>query len=155
MTFPWIASAQPAVQTFGGAKVEEIYRMILDRDALLLESIQDAIRQKNVQDGQVMVTAGSLQECAFHYVASMDKKPRDVFKTVKGPYEILNMGGVIASGESHIHMTIARQGRPAIGGHLEKGCKVLYLAEVTIVKYAAPPLARKPNANGVSLLVEK
>ena len=39
-----------------------------------------------------------------------------------------------------------------VGGHLEKGCRVLYLAEVTILKYAAPPLTRKSNEHGVSLL---
>ena len=150
----WL-QAQATSQIFGGAKVEEIFRMVLDRDALVLESIQQAIRDKNIQEGHVTVTAGSVQQCTFHYVASTATKPKDIFKTVTGPYEILNMGGIIANGEPHIHMTIARQGRAAIGGHLEKGCKILYLGEVTMVKYAASPLARKPNGNGVGILGEK
>ena len=57
----WL-QAQTTSQVFGGAKVEEIYRMVL-------ESIQQAIRDKNIQEGYVTVTVGSLQQCTFHCVA--------------------------------------------------------------------------------------
>jgi uncharacterized protein len=146
------ALAEPHV--FGPAQVQEVYRMLLDRDALLLESILDVIRQKDIHDGHVMVTAGSVQECTYHYVTSTAVKPKDAYKTVKGPFEILNAGGIIADGEPHIHITLSSP-QGAFGGHLEKGCRILYLGEVTIVKYAAPPLTRKPNENGVSLLQVK
>ena len=43
----------------------------------------------------------------------------------------------------------------AFGGHLENGCRILYLGEVTIVKYAGPPLDRQKNENGVALLQPK
>jgi predicted DNA-binding protein with PD1-like motif len=43
----------------------------------------------------------------------------------------------------------------AFGGHLEKGCRILYLGEVTLLKYAGPPLTRKENENGISLLQDK
>ena len=147
-----LRAAEPGV--FSGAKIEEIHRVVLDRGALLLESIKDVIRQKNIQEGHVLVTAGSLDECTFHYVASTAVNPKDIFKTVKGPYEILNAGGIIANGEPHIHLTIASGGKAAIGGHLEKGCRILYLGELTIIKYSAPRLVRKPNANGVMMLEE-
>ena len=145
-------AAEPLV--FGAAQVQEVYRVILDRDALLLESILDVIKQKHVEDGHVMVTAGSVQECTYHYVSTTDVKPKDIFKTVKGPFEILNAGGIIANGEPHIHITLASP-QGAFGGHLEKGCRILYLGEVTIVKYSGPSLIRKPNQNGVSLLRAK
>jgi len=148
-------AADPAARTFGAAQVQEVYRVLLDRDALLLESIGGVIKEKNIQDGEVLVTAGSVQECTFHYVISTAMKPKNAYKTVKGPYEILNAGGIIAAGEPHIHITLASLGKEAIGGHLEKGCRVLYLAEVTVFKYAGPPLTRKDNANGVSLLEAK
>ena len=144
--------AEPAPRVFGAAQVQEVYRVVLERDALLLESIMDVIREKQIQDGHVMVTAGSVQVCTYHYVASTAVKPKDVFKTVKGPFEILNAGGIIANGEPHIHMTLSAGGKGAFGGHLEKGCRILYLGEVTIVKYSGQALARKPNEQGVSLL---
>ena len=143
------------LKVFGGAQIQEVYRMALDRDGLLLESINDLIKEKNIQDGHVIVTAGSVQECTIHYVASTAAKPKDIFKTVKGPYEILNAGGIIADGAPHIHMTLSREGKSIVGGHLEKGCRVLYLAEITVLKYASPPLTRKSNENGVSLLQAK
>jgi predicted DNA-binding protein with PD1-like motif len=146
------ARAAEPVQLFGTAQVQEVYRVLLDRDALLLESIRDVIKQKDVQDGEVLVTAGSVQECTYHYVTSTAQKPVNAFKTVKGPAEILNAGGMIAAGEPHLHITLSMPSKGAFGGHLENGCRVLYLAEVTIVKFSGPALMRKDNANGVSML---
>ena len=151
--FTALATATPPPpRVFGAAQVKEVYRVVLDRDALLLESILDVIKQKDIQDGHVMVTAGSVQECTYHYVTSTETKPKDEFRTVKGNFEILNGGGIIANGEPHIHITLSSPDKGAFGGHLEKGCRVLYLGEVTLTKYSGPPLIRKPNRNGVSLL---
>jgi predicted DNA-binding protein with PD1-like motif len=150
-----VRAADPKVRTFGAAQVQEVYRVLLDRDALLLESIVDVIKEKNIQDGEVLVTAGSVEECTYHYVTSTAAKPKNAYKTVKGPFEILNAGGIIAAGEPHIHITLSSLGKGAFGGHLEKGCRVLYLGEVTILKYAGPALVRKDNENGISLLEAK
>jgi predicted DNA-binding protein with PD1-like motif len=65
--------------------------------------------------------------------------------------EILNINGMIAGGEPHLHLTLSGA-KGAFGGHLEKSCRVLYRAELTIAKFAGMPLARKPNKNGVPLL---
>jgi hypothetical protein len=142
-------------QIFGAAHVEEVYRVLLDRDALLLESVMDVIKQKKIQDGHVSITAGSVQECTYHFVTSAAGKPVDEYKTVKGAFEILNAGGIIAGGEPHIHITLASPDKGAFGGHLEKGCRVLYLAEVTMLKYTGQPLMRQKNENGISLLRPK
>jgi predicted DNA-binding protein with PD1-like motif len=150
-----VRAADPKVRTFGAAQVQEVYRVLLDRDALLLESIVDVIKEKNIQDGEVLVTAGSVQECTYHYVTSTAAKAKNAYKTVKGPFEILNAGGIIAAGEPHIHITLSSLGKAAFGGHLEKGCRVLYLGEVTILKYSGPALIRKDNENGISLLEAK
>jgi predicted DNA-binding protein with PD1-like motif len=148
-------AAGPPPRVFGPSRIEEVYRVVLDRDALLLESINDVIRQKGVQDGHVMITAGSVQECTYHYVTSTATKPNDEFRTVKGPFEILGGGGIIADGRAHIHITLGAEDKAAFGGHLENGCRVLYLAEFTIQKYSGPALTRKPNANGVGLIESK
>jgi uncharacterized protein len=145
----------PLTRTFGAAQVQEVYRVVLDRDALLLESITDVIKQKGIEDGQVAITSGSVQECTYHYVTSTALKAVNAYQTVKGCFEILNAGGIIADGEPHIHITLASPEKGAFGGHLEKGCRVLYLAELTIFEYAGQPLTRKPNKNGISLLQSK
>jgi uncharacterized protein len=147
--------AAPPPKIFEPTQVQAVYRILLDRDALLLESILDVIKQKNIQDGYVMVGSGSVQSCTYHYVTSTALKPVNAFKTVKGPFEILNAGGIIAAGEPHVHITLSSPEKGAFGGHLEKGCRVLYLAEVTILQFRGPALTRANNQNGVSMLQPK
>jgi predicted DNA-binding protein with PD1-like motif len=151
----WPAAAPAAdglpPKLFGGAQIAEIYRLRLDRDDLLLESILDVIAKENIQDGAVLTAAGSLQECTFHSVVSLAPKPEQKFTTVKGAMEIININGLIAAGEPHLHMTLSNP-QGAFGGHLEKGCKVLYRAELTIAKFSGTPLARKPNEQSVPVL---
>jgi uncharacterized protein len=140
----------PAPQVFGPVRITDVYRVSLDRGALLLESIDDVLKGKNIRDGQVIVTSGSVEECTYHFVASTALKAQNEYRTVKGPSEILSGGGIVADGEPHIH-----PGKGVYGGHLEKGCRVLYLAEFTVFRYEGPPLARKPNQNGIQLLQPK
>ena len=147
----WAARAE----SFGGGQIQEIIRLRLDRGDLLLESIAGAIQKHNIQDGAVLTAAGSLQECTFHGVESLAEKPRQKFTTRKGPMEILNVNGLIAGGEPHLHMTLSDPSGPAFGGHLEKGCKVLYRAELTLAKFSGTALARKPNAQGVPVMQRK
>lgn len=145
----------PAPRVFPAAQVQEVYRVVLDRNALLLESIREVIRQKGIRDGHVSITAGSVQECTYHFVTSTDAKPKDEYRTVKEPSEILSGGGMIADGEPHIHIALSSPKLGGYGGHLENGCRILYLGEVTITKYSGPALTRQPNAYGISLLREK
>jgi predicted DNA-binding protein with PD1-like motif len=141
-------------ESFGGAEIAEVYRIRLDRGDLLLETIQDVIQKYAISDGAVLSAAGSLQECTFHRVKSLAQKPEQEFTTVKEPMEILNISGMIANREPHLHMTLSGA-KGAFGGHLEKGCRVLYRAELTIAKFSGAPLARKPNQAGVPMLGRK
>src|SRR3954453_525037 len=145
----------PAPQVFGPDHSTEVYRVSLDRGAPLLESIQDVIKAKNIRDGQVIISSGSVEECTYHYVASTALKAQNEYRTVKGPSEILSGGGIIADGEPHIHIALSNPEKGVYGGHLEKGCRVLYLAEFTVSRYAGSTLTRKLNQNGILLLQKK
>ena len=145
----------PVPQVFGPDQITGVYRVSLDRGALLLESINDVIRSKAVHDGQVIISSGSVEECTYHFVASTDLKAQNEYRTVKGPSEILSGGGIIADGEPHIHIALSNPEKGAYGGHLEKGCRVLYLAEFTVFGFAGAPLTRKSNQNGILLLQRK
>lgn len=144
-----------AGKVFGGAKIDEVYRVRLDRGDLLLESLLEIIRKYDIQDGALLTAAGSLSECTFHGVATLAEKPEQKFTTRKGPMEILNINGIIAGGEPHFHMTLSDPSGPAFGGHLEKGCKVLYRAELTIAKFSGVKVARLPNKAGVPVMQKK
>ncbi len=149
------AQTAPPPRIFEPAQVEAVYRVVLDRNALLLESVRQVIADKGVRDGHVQITAGSVSECTYHFVASTALKPRDLFKTVQGPFEILHGGGIIADGEPHIHISLADSRLGAFGGHLENGCRIRYLGEVTVIKYSGEALTRRKNSQGVSLLDKK
>jgi uncharacterized protein len=160
----YLLSAGPALLTaadlaadkvVGGAQVQEVYRVRLDRGDLLLESIEAVIHKYDIQDGAVITAAGSLSECTYHGVASLAEKPEDKFTTRKGPMEILNVNGIIAAGEPHLHMTLTEVGGAAFGGHLEKGCKVLYRAELTVAKFSGVKVARVLNKAGVGVMQKK
>ena len=142
-------------KVFGGAQIQEIYRIRLDRGDLLLESINEAIKEYHIQDGAVLTAVGSVQECTYHSVKTLAAKAEDEFFTFKGPTEITNLDGIIAAGEPHLHITFSSGKRGAFGGHLENGCKVLYRAELTIAKFSGPALARKPNQDGTPALQAK
>lgn len=141
-------------ESFGSAQIAEVYRVRLDRGDLLLETIESVIQKYAISDGAVLSAAGSLQECTFHRVKSLAEKPEQEFTTVKEPMEILNISGLIADKEPHLHMTLSGA-HGAFGGHLEKGCRVLYRAELTVAKFSGTPLARKPNQAGVPMLGRK
>jgi predicted DNA-binding protein with PD1-like motif len=152
-----VLAAIPALagESFGPATPQQVFVLRLDRGDLLLESIQDAIKKHDIQDGAVMTAAGSLQECTWHGVSSLAEKPEDKFTTRKGPMEILNINGVIAAGDPHLHMTLSSPEGAAFGGHLEKGCKVLYRAEITLSKFSGSRLERKTNKAGVGVLSKR
>jgi predicted DNA-binding protein with PD1-like motif len=149
------ATTALAADIYKGAQIQELYRIRLDRGDLLLETIMDAIKKNNIQDGAVLTAAGSLQECTYHRVKSLGAKPEDEFLTVKGPIEIQNVDGIIAAGEPHLHLTLSSPEKGVFGGHLENGCRVLYRAEITLAKFSGTPLARKANKDGVPMLQPK
>ena len=125
------AADVPNPGIYGGAEVKEVLRVRLSRGDLLLESIMDVIKQRDIHDGAVVTGVGSLSECTYHWVTSTAATPQEARKTVTEPMEILGMSGIIADGQPHIHISLSAPSG-TFGGHLENGCRVLYLSEFTI-----------------------
>ena len=136
-----------------GAGIEAVYRLGLGPGDLLLESIEEFAARHGIRDGAVLTGIGSLSECRIHWPARPEFPPQDEFATFRGALEIAAIQGIIADGEPHLHLVVVEGGdRRTVGGHMEKGCKVLYLAEITIAKLRGPPLVRRPNEHGVKML---
>lgn len=129
---------------FGGAALQEIYRVRLDKGDLLLESIKDIIRTYEIHDGAVLTGVGQLAECTFHAAGSPNIAVRE-------PVQLGGLNGLIADGEPHLHAALSNPARGGFTGHLEKGCIVLNHVELTIMKFSGIPLARKKvkGAGGV------
>jgi predicted DNA-binding protein with PD1-like motif len=133
--------------------IEAVYRLGLRPGDLLLESIEDFAARHGIRDGAVLTGIGSLSECRIHWPARPEFPPEDEFATFRGALEIAAIQGIIADGEPHLHLIVVEGGdRRAVGGHMEKGCKVLYLAEITIAKFRGPPMTRRASEHGVKML---
>lgn len=61
------SAADTPPKVFGGAQVQEVF----DRDDLVLEAINTAIKEHNIQDGAVLTGVGSVQACTYHGVQSL------------------------------------------------------------------------------------
>lgn len=155
----WIARAQissskPKSAAVGGIK--QVYRLGLGPGDLLLESIRGFIREHNIKDGAILTGIGSLSECRIHWPAKATYPPQDKFHTFKGALEIAGLQGIIADSEPHLHLIVAERGDArTVGGHLEDGSKVLYLAEITLAEFDGTPMTRRANEHNVRMLQVK
>ncbi|WP_137685530.1 PPC domain-containing DNA-binding protein [Haloarcula mannanilytica] len=130
----------------------------LDRGDLALESIETACDRHNVDTGAVVSGIGTFSNLNIHYVdrtdLPADRTERNVTLELDGAWEITDVGGVIADGEPHLHVT-GFNGDRTVGGHLEAGCEVNVLGEFTIRKIDGLSLTRDPNDHGVSQLTRQ
>lgn len=137
----------------GGGRVVVIR---LNRGDLLRECIEQAVAELNITDGTLVCGYGTLDNCTLHMINTYDVFPAvEDFPSWKNtPLELVSMTGVIADGVPHIHAVVSDKGT-AVGGHLEPGCTVVYLAEIVIYEHANLKLTRKATEWGPLALEPK
>jgi uncharacterized protein len=119
----------------------------------LLEGVREFIELSGIRNGAVVSGIGTLNQTTLHMVTTTTFPPVEAFPQYPDkPLELVSMQGVIADGTPHIHMTVSDR-TAAVGGHLEPGCEVLYLAEVVVLEFAGLALTRIPTDRGVLKLV--
>lgn len=118
----------------------------------LLEEINKTIQKHNIKQGVILSGYGTLSEAVLHMVTTSDYPVKEHFEKMKKPLEIIAIDGLIVEGNLHAHITLSDKDK-AYGGHLEPGCKVLYLAELVIGIFEEDiQLTRKENEHGLNLL---
>lgn len=126
----------------GGARAGEIVVVRLAYGDLLLESIQEICRQRRIRDGVILTGFGSLTDIAVSGAVGASFPPRKFYqRTRPRGVEILAMSGVIANYHVHCHLVLSDRNQ-AFGGHLERGCRVLSLAEIALMRVTGIKLAR-------------
>lgn len=126
----------------GGARAGEVVIVRLAYGELLLESIQEICRQRRIRDGVILTGFGSLTDIAVSGAVGASFPPRKFYqRTRPRGVEILAMAGVIANYHVHCHLVLSDRNR-AFGGHLEKGCRILSLAEIALMRVTGIKLAR-------------
>lgn len=126
----------------GGARPGEIVVVRLAYGDLLLESIQEICKQQKIRDGLILTGFGSLTDIAVSGAVGASFPPRKFYqRTRPRGVEILAMSGVIADYHVHCHLVLSDR-RQAFGGHLEKGNRILSLAEIALMRVSGIKLAR-------------
>jgi predicted DNA-binding protein with PD1-like motif len=139
---------------FASEAPAKTYVLQLDQGDFLLESIQALIVGEGIRTGAVIAAAGTLDRSTLHMVTTTGYPPDIHFETqIDEGIELISIQGVIADGVPHLHTAIANS-LQAFGGHLEPGCRVLYLAEVVIVSLPGLNLKRVLNEKEILKLVE-
>ncbi|ELZ05435.1 PPC domain-containing DNA-binding protein [Natrialba asiatica] len=127
----------------------------LDRGDMALESIERACTAHEVDTGAVVTGIGTFSTLHIHYVDRTDlpdeQADRNASRELTGAWEVTDINGVIANGEPHLHVT-AFDGDRTVGGHLEQGCEINVLGEITIRKLPGLELERRPNDRQISQL---
>lgn len=123
---------------------------------MLLETIEAAIKEHDVQNGAVVSGIGTLKVARMHHIEHDRFPPEDRIYTLEQPLEVSNISGIIADGKPHLHVTVGYRDEWSAAGHLEPGSEVLYLAEVVILKFNGLQLDRHFDAERkISLLGAK
>lgn len=126
-----------------------VFALRLDPGDFLLESIQSFVQKEAIQDAYIASAIGTLDFCVMHMVMTTGYPPVEHFARWEDqPLEVTSIAGIIASGTPHLHMVVSDHER-AYAGHLEPGCRVLYLAEIVIVELESTGLKRVRNEKGI------
>lgn len=130
----------------GGARTGEIVVARLAFGELLLESIQEICRQRQLRNGVILTGFGSLTDVAVSGAIGPSFPPRKFYRRTRPRgVEILAMSGVIANYHVHCHLVLSDHNQ-AFGGHLEQGCRVLSLVEIALMRVTGIRLARLVDA---------
>lgn len=126
----------------GVARAGEITVARLAYGDLLLESIEEICRQRRIREGLILTGFGSLSDFAVSGAVGAAFPPRKFYqRTRPRGVEILAMSGVIADYRLHCHIVLSDRNQ-AFGGHLERGCRILSLAEIALMRVTGIKLAR-------------
>lgn len=94
----------------------------------LFDSIEDFVKQNNIEAGCILSSVGSLTH------ATLRLANRDYYNEYEGHFEIVSMTGTVSIHGSHIHVAISDGDGVTIGGHLVGGCKIYTTAEIVLLE---------------------
>lgn len=117
----------------------------------ILRSITEECARLGVKNAMVVGAIGSLRKVSYHRIESLADDPVNTYVTLEKPTELSALQGLILDGEPHLHITCCDP-QHAYGGHMELGCEVQYLAEVSLVELKGADLTRRLDEFGISYI---
>ena len=140
------------MQCFSTNKYGRCFFISLDKGEFVLESIREIIKKNSIRNAVLVSAIGTLDYCVTHAVTTTNYPAVDVFSRLEDkPLELSSIQGIIADGVPHFHATVSDLDR-VYSGHLEDGCRVLYIFEAVILEVEGIELIRRLDAHGVNKL---
>jgi predicted DNA-binding protein with PD1-like motif len=130
------------MDVYDGMAVDEIICVYMEYGDDFHECVERVAREKDIRAGAVLSAVGTFDQARIHHIVHTGFPAEDEFVTLEGPIELCSVDGVIADHKPHMHATMALRGDELFAGHLEPGCRVLYLAEAVIAKFAGRAFVR-------------
>jgi len=135
----------------GFGKIKETLIVSLDKGEDVLKSLEKAVEENNIKNGLILTGFGTLDKSTLHMITTTGFPAENYFDNKEQPLEVISLDGVIADGNLHAHITISDTER-AYGGHLEPGCRTLYLFEIVIGVLDDIEMVREKDENNISKL---
>jgi predicted DNA-binding protein with PD1-like motif/ABC-type sugar transport system permease subunit len=130
--------------------------VMFDRDDLLLEGLQEVVKQERIDTAAITGGIGSLQRVHLHTITTTGLPPADKFWNFTGPIEMGSLQGSVIGGDVHAHMSVFDwDSKQTYIGHLEPGSIVAYRAEVSLVVLEGVQTERYNDAQGNFLIRQK
>jgi predicted DNA-binding protein with PD1-like motif len=143
------------MKSFVAKPGSRLHILRLDPGDDLLGCVNDLIEKENIVNGAIVSGIGTFDYCVMHMVMTTSFPAVEHFeKWDDKPLELSSIDGIIANGIPHLHMVVSDH-KFAYSGHVEPGCRILYLGEVLIMEFSAEGLERVKNARGINELTKK
>jgi len=143
------------MEGFVGKAGSTVHVLRLDPGDLLLESVNEYTAKAGVKNGCIVSGIGTLSDCILHMVMTTGFPPEEYYERWEDkPLEISSISGVIADGAAHLHMVVSDY-KAAFSGHVEPGCRILYLGEIVIMEFEDMNIARRVDEMGLNMLCNK
>ena len=92
----------------------------------LKRELDRLVEEKFIEAACILTCLGSLTEAELRF-ANQEKT-----ESLRGPFEVVSLTGVLSRHGSHYHITIADHKGTCYGAHLMEGCKVYTTVEIVI-----------------------
>ncbi len=142
------------MKTFCGNQLGRYVIIGLQKDDLILESVQKAVNDYGIRNAIVTSGIAATYHMRWHHIKDTEDYPTDEFLEHSGPIEVGGISGMVIDGVPHLHCNFADHDR-AWSGHLEDHCAVQYVGEISMIELLDLDITRLPNMYGVKLLSER
>ena len=142
------------MKTFVGNQFGRYLIIGLQKDDLILESIQKAVNEYGIKNAIITSGIAATYRMRWHHIKNTEDHPTDEFLEHSAPMEVGGISGMVIDGVPHVHCTFSDHER-AWAEHLEEGCRVQYVGEISMIELLDLDITRIPNEFGVKLISEK